>query len=68
MFQLSPVVFLILLKEKGHVVPHWKALTCGKYEPRGQSFGITLNIYRDVLKSANLLHKQDFLILKQVAT
>ena len=44
MFQLWPVVFLIPLKEKGHAVPHWKALSSGKYEPRGLSYGSTLSI------------------------
>ena len=31
-----------------------------RYEPRGQRYLITLNIYQDVLKSRNLLHKQGF--------
>ena len=48
---------MISLEEKGHTVPYWKALSHGKYEPRGLSCGGTLKICQDVLKSANLLHK-----------
>ena len=41
-------------------VPHWKALRYGKDGTRGLSCGSTSNICQDVLKSANLLHKQCF--------
>ena len=51
---------LITIEEQGHRVPHWKALSSGKYEPRRLRFGSSLNICQDVLKSANLLHKQGF--------
>ena len=68
MFQLWSVVFLIPLKEKGHAVPHWKALGCGKYEPRGLSYGSTLNICQGVLKSANLLHKRGFISFPMAST
>ena len=43
-----------------HTAPHWKALRFGKDNSRWQSFGSTLNIHQDVLKSGNLLHKRAF--------
>ena len=43
----------------GHTVPHWKALSSGKYYPRWLSCGST-NICQDVPKRANLLHKWGF--------
>ena len=59
-FQLWLAVFSIPLEVQDHSVPQWKALRCGKYEPRGLSCGSTFNICQDVLKSANLIHKQGF--------
>ena len=50
----------MFLEEKGHTVPHWKALSIGKYDPRRLNCGSTLNICQDVLKSANLLQQQGF--------
>ena len=41
-------------------VPHWKALRYGIDDLRGLSCGSTLNIYQDVLKNVNLLHKRGF--------
>ena len=41
-------------------VPHWNALRYGKDDSRGLSCGSALNIHQDVLKSGNLLHKQEF--------
>ena len=60
MFQLWLVIFLILLQVQGHTVPHWKALRYAKYELRGLSCNSNLNICQVVMKSVNLLHKQDF--------
>ena len=60
MFLLSPVVFLISLEEKGHTIPHWKALISIEYEPRVLRCSSTLNISQNVLKSASLLHKLRF--------
>ena len=45
---------------QGHIVPHLKARRYGKYDLRGLSYGSTVNIYQDVLKSGNLLHKRGF--------
>ena len=59
-FQLRLVVILKPLKVQGHKVPHWKALSSGKYETRGLNCDNTLNIYQDVLKSANLPQIQGF--------
>lgn len=42
------------------MVPHWKALRYGKYEPRGISCESAVYIRQDVSKSANLLHEYGF--------
>ena len=44
----------------GYALSHWKALSHGKYEQRGLSCGSTLNIFQDILRISNLLHKQGF--------
>ena len=49
-------------------MPHWKALSSGKYVPRQLSCGSTLNICQGVLKSANLLHKRGFILFPMAST
>ena len=60
MLEVLIKAFLIALEVQGHTIPPWKALRYGKYNSRGISCGSTLNIYQDILKSGNLLHKQGF--------
>ena len=67
-FHLWLVVYLIPLEIQGHTVAHLKALTYGKYETRGLSCGSTLSIFKDVLKSGNLLHKRGFVDSQTVTT
>ena len=43
-----------------HAIPYWKDLRGGKYFQRELIFGNTINICQDIMKSANLLHKQGF--------
>ena len=45
---------------KVHAVTHWKAPRYGKYDLRGLSYNGSSNICQNVMKSVNLLHKQDF--------
>ena len=47
---------MICLEVQGLIVPHWKALRCARHEP----IASTLNICHEVLKIANLPHRQDF--------
>ena len=47
---------MIHLEIQGHIVPQWKALSGGKYEPRGIIYVSTLNVCQNVLNSANSLH------------
>ena len=56
------------MEEKGNTIPHWKALSNGKYEPRVLCCGSTLNICQDVLRSGNLLHTQGFVLFPMVST
>ena len=53
---------MISLEVKDHTVPHWKALSSGKYEQKWLRCGSTLTICQDALKSANkfILHKRGF--------
>ena len=39
---------------------HWKALRYGKYETRRLSCNSTMNIFKDILKSANLVRERSF--------
>ena len=48
------------MMHKGHKLHHWKTLSGSKNELRGTNFSRTLGIFQDILKSANLLHKQDY--------
>ena len=42
---------------QGHTVPHWKALSRGKYDPREVNRNSTLNICKDILKIVSLRHE-----------
>ena len=48
------------LEVQGYTVPHLKGLRYGKDETRELGYGHTSRIRQDVMKSDNLLHKQDF--------
>ena len=60
MFQLCTVIFLIPLKLQDYTVPPLKAPGRGKYESRELCCSSTFNICQDILKIANLQHKQGF--------
>ena len=51
------IELLTLTCRNFYIVPHWKGLNSGKYEPRWLRCGSTLNICQPFFKSANLLHK-----------
>ena len=61
-FQLWVVVFLNFWYPLRHRIIQYlnSKLLVVVNEPRGLSNGITLNIWQDVLKSANLLHRWKF--------
>ena len=45
---------------QGHAIPHWEVLRYGKDDLRGLSCDSTHNIYQNILKSGNFLHKSGF--------
>ena len=51
-----------------YTVPHWKALSSGKYKLGGPSFGSTLKICQGIMKSANLLHKRGIFYSQSIRT
>lgn len=51
---------MIHLSLQDNTIPNLKAHISAKYDPRGLSYGSTLNIYQDVMKSGDLLHKRNF--------
>ena len=59
---------LMPFEVQSHTVPNSKALSNGKYEPRGLYCGSTLNICQGVLRSGNLLYTQGFVLFPMVST